>query len=425
MIDAEHAVLGALLLDQRTYWRVADLIGPEEFGKGPHRRLFDAIADLIREGSAVDAVTIGELHPDLEELAMHVGSVTVSTANARTYAEVVLRNATERKVISAGQRIAALRGPETLTEAQRLLATCMPKTSGVASTLRESLKGWFADVERRFDSPAMSGLPTGLGWLDTLLGGYQPGELIILAARPSVGKTAFALQSAVAAAEAKKPALIISAEMSTPQLTGRLASHLSGVSTTAFRQPQSIDEEGWAAVNTAMVRARDLPIWIDDQSVTVEAINARARQLDASHRLGLVVIDYLTHLKLPKADRPDLAIGEATRSFKRMAKELRVPVLLLAQLNRDGANARPTLNTLRGSGDIEQDADVVVFLHRPDEQRREGIEMIVAKHRNGECGETYLHADMQRMRFAESERPTMAEPQQKPKAKGFGREWVQ
>lgn len=419
MIDAESAVLGAVLLDSRTYWRVADLIGADDFSSGKHRRLWEVLSDLIREGSAADAVTVGEHSPSLADFALELAATQLSTAMARSYAETMARKATERRVIAAGQRIASLRGADSLEEAQRILAACAPKSAGQSVTLKKAMREWFTDLQRRFDAPEMTGVPTGLPWLDSMLGGYQRSDLIILAARPSVGKTALGVQSAVAVASAGTPVLFISAEMATGQLCGRIASHMSGVSTTAFRQPQDIDDEGWRKVNDAVARVPSMPLVIDDKAITVEAISAQARQLDATQRLGLIVVDYLTHLKLPKADRHDLSIGEATRALKRLGKDLNVPVLLLAQLNRDGANRRPTLSDLRGSGDIEQDADVVLFLHRPDEQQRDGIELIVAKHRNGECGDCFLHADMQRQRFTLGERPQI---EQAPRRYGFGRD---
>jgi replicative DNA helicase len=338
----------------------------------------------------------------------------------RAYAEIVAARAMERRVVAAGQRIAALRGKDALSEAQRILATCQPRSAGNLRGLRETMVEWFEGVRSRFDAGGMSGIPTSLQWLDDTLDGFQKSDLIILAARPSVGKTALAMQSAIAAAKAGIPTLVFSAEMSGTQICGRIVSHVAGVSGSALRRPkEQMNDESWARVSAAIGTVRNYPITMDDSSdITLESICARARQVDTQQRLGLIVIDYLQILRLPKADRNDLALGEMTRGLKGLAKSLDVPVLLLSQLNRDGVN-RPTMAELRGSGAIEQDADVVMFLHRPNDQDRSGIELIVAKQRNGEIADRWLHADMKVMRFDDAEHERPNPKSQEPAQTGF------
>jgi replicative DNA helicase len=424
MIDAEAAVLGSVLVDSSAYWRIADLLTEDEFANGQHRRLWALLTDMARAGDALDAITVGQRDPSLEQLAFDCASVPCSVHNARTYAEAIVRKSTERRVIAAGQRIAGLRGEDALPEAQRILASCSPRTAGTArhakDVLRESSKALVARYESQ---EALTGIPTSIPALDDLTSGWQRDDLAIIAARPSVGKTAFALQAAIHAALAGTPVAFFSAEMSARQLMDRAIAHVGRVSLKGIRSPKLIEAEGWDGITRASMELAKLPLWIDDSSpMTVDMIAARVRQLDAEHRIGLVVVDYLTHLKLPKADRRDLAVGEATRALKSLAKSMHVPVLLLSQLNRDAANGRPSLTALRDSGDIEQDADTVIFLHRPDENDRCYVELLLRKQRNGETGECYLHADMQHMRFTQTEERQRAEPARRSgfRAGGFG-----
>lgn len=411
MIDAEAAVLGAVLADSSAYWRVADLVTTEDFANGGHRRVWALIAEMVREGAAVDCITVAEREPGLERLVFDLAGGSASARNARAYAEVVAKRATERRVIAAGQRIAQLRGDETLSEAQRILASALPRGTTdvrhVRDVLAESSKALVARYESQDE---LTGLPTSIPWLDEITSGWQRSDLIVLAARPSVGKTALGLQSALHAAQAGKPVLFFSAEMKGRQLVDRALAHLSHVSLKAIRSPRLIEAEGWTGITRATETLQSLPLWIDDSpAMTHEHIAARARQVDSERRLSLIVVDYLTHLRMPKADRRDIAVGEVTRAIKALAKSLDVPVILVSQLNRDAANARPTLASLRDSGDIEQDADVVVFLHRPDEQQRDDLELIVSKQRNGECGHRWLRFDGSRMTFHESEGPAHVE----------------
>jgi replicative DNA helicase len=413
MIDAEANVLGAILCDSTAYYRVSDLLTADDFAHGGHRRMWALIGDMLRAGDAVDVVTVAERDPSIERLVFEVSQSPGSIANTRAYGEVVAKRALERRIIAAGVRISALRGDDVLSEAHRILSAASPQSSSSVRHVREVLAESSRELVRRYESQAqVTGLATSLPGLDELTGGLQPGDLIILAARPSVGKTALAMQIALHVAGMGTPAFVVSAEMAGRQLTDRMLAHLSHVSLKAIRAPHLIEDEGWTGITRGSKQLQDLPMWIDDSTgITGEAIAARARQLDAQKRLGLIVVDYLGLLRMPKAERRDIAVGEVVKTLKALAKSLNVPVVLLAQLNRDAAGARPTLNTLRESGDIEQDADVVTFLHRPDEAHREQIELILAKQRNGEVGSLWLKADMPRMRFTETEAPRVEQPQ--------------
>ena len=409
--DAESALLGAILLAPEAYWKVADIVVADDFASRDMRDLWTEAAKLIQHGDAADAVTIGEHLPKLAQLAVELASTTPSAANVRAYAELVAKRATERRVKSAGSRIAALVGDDMLGEAQRILGACVPRAMGtvrhVADFLRGSLQGI---IERSQSDGELTGLATGFEKLDELTGGWQPSDLIIVGARPSVGKTAFALQSALESAARKTPILFVSLEMSGIQLADRALSHVGHVNALHIRNPKQMEEHEWPKITQAKAELDEYTLRVDDSSgLTVEAICARARQMDSEERLGMLVIDYLTYIQPPKAETVAEGIQHITRMLKGLAKELKIPVMLLSQLNREGDD-EPTLKHLRSSGAIEQDADVVVFLHRPDKSNVQLIKAIVAKQRNGPLGEFFLSAQMEKMRFY----PCQYTPQDKP-----------
>lgn len=414
-IDAEASVLGACLVDAQAYWRVADMLGPDDFTTGEYRDLWETIARLSRENVAPDFVTVGDR---LSGLAMDLAGSTPGSANVQGYAKWVAAAATERRVQAAGQRIAKLRGEDVVGEAQRILATCQPRNSTAVRSIREFLRDTVATMQERCDATdALTGVETSLPWLDEMTSGWQRGDLIIVAARPSVGKTAFAIQSALHAASLGGPVFFASLEQSGSQITERAMAHLSGVSLQSIRQPKRIEEHEWPRITNAGADIDKLPIFIDETgALPFDSISARARQINASHRLSLIVIDYLQQIAPPRADKMADAIQVITRGLKALAKELAVPIILLSQLNREGAE-RPQLKHLRDSGAIEQDADVVIFLHRPEETNRELIELIIGKQRNGPIGHAFLHAAMDKMQFSETEE----RPVERVQTRGFGR----
>ncbi len=402
-IDSEAAVIGACLIDPQAYWRVADILGADDFASDANRALWGAICGLRKAGVDADYVTVGERLPELAGEALRLANATPGSSNVRGYAEWVLQAATERRVQSAGQRIAKLRGADSLAEAQRIMATCQPRAMSAVRPMRDFLRDSVAIMQQRCDAQELlTGVPTSLGWLDEQTSGWQKGDLIILAARPSVGKTALALQCAIHAAVMNYPVFFASLEQSGAQLAERATAHLGNVSLQHITQPKRIEEHEWVGIGDAQGVLSKIPMLIDETgALTVDAICARARQANADKRLGLIVIDYLTQITPPKADKMADAIQSITRSLKAMAKELAVPVMLLSQVNREGTE-RPVLKNLRDSGAIEQDADVVIFLHRPDESNRGLIELIVAKQRNGPVDSTWLHAAMDKMRFTQT-----------------------
>lgn len=405
-IDAESSVIGACLVDQQGYWKVADLLSADDFSTDIYRALWIAIAELRKAGKDADFVTVGEKNPELASDALRLANHAAGSAQVRGYAEWVLQAATERRVRLAGHRIAKLAGDDVLGEAQRILGTCAPRSSGAVRPVREYLRESVARMQERYDATEIyTGVPSGIPQLDEMTAGFQRGDLIVIAARPSVGKTALALQCALHAAGLKHPVLFMSLEMTGSQIADRAIAHLGRLDSVCIREPKRLDEAQWTKVSGAGATLAAMPFFIDDSSrPAIEALCARVRQCNAANRLGLVAIDYLGLMKLPKADKKTDAIGEITGQLKALAKELQVPILLLCQLNRGAAGIRPTLDSLRDSGDIEQDADIVIFLHRPNDADRSHIELIVSKQRNGPTGEFFLAAHMDKMRFDPSDR---------------------
>lgn len=405
--DAEAAVIGGCLLVSDAYWQIADLLTPEDFSRPEYGAMFAATGDLLRKGVAVDSVTFGEHCPKYAVAAVECAAATPGATNIRAYAEIVQRNAVTRRVRASGERIAKLSGADVMSEAQRILAACAPRMASAIKPAKDYLSQSVARMAERCDLDGdLTGVPTSIAWLDAMLSGWQRGDLIILAARPSVGKTALAVQAALHAALNGHPTLFLSLEMAGNQLTDRMLAHLARVDMQRIRQPKQVEEEQWTRIGEAGERIAKAPLLIDDTSgITVDAICARVRQANAMNRLGLVVIDYLTQIVPPKAQSVTEAVQIETRTLKALAKEVQVPILLLSQLNRQG-DSKPSLTALRDSGAIEQDADVVVFLHRPNDDQRHLIECIVGKQRNGPIGEGFLHFDGHTQTFsATEERP--------------------
>lgn len=424
-MNAEIAVLGACLCDAKAYWRVADVLVADDFANVHHRRLYTLIRDRANANEPFDAVTIGDIDEGLGRIALDLAVTEGWRVNTvRAYAEMVANNAIVRRIRAAGQQIAHLDGDDVLGQAQQLIGACLPRHTGQVKHIREYLRASVAELQRRVNSSeALTGLPTSIPALDDMLCGYQPGDLIVLAARPSVGKTAFTVQSIVNAARHGKRVLFFSLEMTGVKIADRIQAHVAQVNAAGMKRPALFDDADFGALFNAATEIAEIPLYIDETpGLPVEALNARARQAHATGGVDLIAIDYLTQMTPPSG--PKLNTADAlqiiTRSLKGLGKELNVPVILLSQLNRDGDGHRPTLKTLRDSGAIEQDADVVMFLHRPDPNRRNEIQLIVEKQRDGETGDIWLDANYRHQRFTEMEAPAQNEQQPARGFRGFG-----
>lgn len=411
MSAMEQAVIGACLNDESAYWKVADIISAADFEDTRNADLFAAIAETASGGHHLDAVSAGDQIPKLAGYAVEL-AMNCTNANVRFYAERVASESISRQVRQAGQRIARLDTGDALSEAARMIAAIAPHRGSDALPIRAYLKQAVQRMEeRRIEPGKIRGVMTGIPSLDRRLGGLEDGTLNILAARPSMGKTALAMQVAAHAAR-QGHVLVISLETTGEKLSERLMSHLSGVSFKQLRTPHTMPEELWTPIIDAGHKIEAMPMTIDESGAhTAQSICARAQQIHMQNRLRLVVIDHVGLIQLPnRANRAD-EIGEVTRQLKMLSKSINCPVLALVQLNRkveETADKRPLMSHLRDSGRIEEDADTVLMLYRPGyyfqgEEYQGTAELIARKVRDGETGTDYLKADLECMTFREFE----------------------
>ncbi|MEI6296146.1 MAG: replicative DNA helicase [bacterium] len=424
-IDAEKALLGGLLMKPQVIPDIADLIDHESFYSGKNSNVFKAVFDLYNKGEPIDIVSLSSRLKEknnLEQaggssyLAELVNSVPSST-NTEHYARIIQKKAILRKLIESGDHISEL-GFNEGKEIDEILDMAEKKVYGISgSFLRNkfvNIKQTLTEAWDRLDRLQKSdeeirGIPTGFNGLDTKLAGLQKSDLIILAARPSCGKTSLALDIArQAACKHNVPVGVFSLEMSSQQLVDRMLSAESGVDSWKLRTGKLSTDDEFIAIRDSMERLSKAPIFIDDESSNnIMRMRSVARKLKRESGLGLVVVDYL-QLMVPHKSSDSIVqqITEISRSLKIFAREMEVPVLALSQLNRDveKRGGEPRLSDLRDSGSIEQDADVVLFIHREDKidknsSRPNIAKIIIAKHRNGPTGETDLYFDQERVSF--------------------------
>ncbi|WP_300614973.1 replicative DNA helicase [Dokdonella sp.] len=418
-IEAEQAVLGGLMLAPESWDRIADRLTEDDFYRRDHRLIFRAIGDLSEKGMPYDAVTLGEWFQtqDLGDMVGGAGYVielansTPSAANITAYADIVREKSVLRQMIDAGTEIAGDAFRPEGRSSQELLENAEKKVFLIAEagargrkgfvSMRSAVKEAFQILHHRYENRgSVTGLPTGFIDLDQMTAGLQPSDLIIIAARPSMGKTAFSVNMAEnAAMRTKKAVAIFSMEMSASQLAFRLISSMGHINAQNLRTGDLAEEE-WPRVTNAITLLSDAKIFIDDTpALSPGELRSRSRRLKREHDLGLIVIDYLQLMQVPgtKENRAT-EISEISRSLKALAKELNVPVIALSQLNRSleqRADKRPMMSDLRESGAIEQDADVIMFIYRDEyynpESGEKGVaEIIIGKQRNGPTGSVKL-----------------------------------
>lgn len=418
-IEAEQAVLGGLMLAPDAFDRIAGTLNEHDFYRRDHVLIFRAIRELAERSRPYDAVTLGEWF-ESQGLAEHVAggaylvelaSTTPSAANITAYADIVRDKAILRQLIDAGTTIVndgfmpgGRDSDEILQSAeQAVFAISEARAEGRTDFLAigNAMAEAFDVLQKRFDSGGgVTGLSTGYVEFDEMTAGLQPTDLIILAARPAMGKTTFALNIAEAAAfigkPVAKPVAVFSMEMSSSQLALRLISSIGRINATRLRTGQ-LEDEDWSRVSAAIRRLKETKFFIDDTpALSPEALRAKARRLKREHGLGLIVVDYLQLMQVPgSSENRATEISEISRSLKALAKELNVPVLALSQLNRSletRTDKRPVMADLRESGAIEQDADMIVFIYRDDYYNRDAspdkglAEIIIGKQRNGPTG---------------------------------------
>jgi replicative DNA helicase len=417
-VEAEQAVLGGLMLDNSTWDTVADRLKAEDFYRRDHQLIFAAIAELAGRSEPSDAVTLAEFLERRSQGSETGGLVylatlardTPSAANIRAYADIVRERAQLRGLIRVGGEIAGSVFEndgrpvnELVDEAERRvfeIAEVSRKGSGFVA-LRDDLGSLVDRLDMLHSSAGkLTGISTGFDKLDEMTGGLQAGDLIVVAGRPSMGKTTFAINIAENAAFGMKVKVaIFSMEMSREQLAFRMISSLGRVDQSRLRRGPYQDDD-WKRITSALGQMRDAPIFIDDgAALSPTEVRARARRLKREHGLGLIVIDYLQLMQVTgNTENRATEISEISRSLKALAKELSVPVIALSQLNRSveqRPDKRPVMSDLRESGAIEQDADLIMMIYRdevynPDSTKKGTADIIIAKQRNGPVGDFLL-----------------------------------
>lgn len=423
-VEAEQSVLGGLLLENEAIDRIADLLGPADFYRHDHRLIFEHIARLIERNKPADIVTVAESLENSAELSgvggiAYLGALAQNTptaANIRRYAEIVHERAVMRKLVEVGSGIAESAYNPQGRDAQQLLDEAEAKIFQIAEGGRKTSQG-FLDMKtilpkvadridylyQRENQGGVTGVPTGFSDLDERTSGLQPGDLIIVAGRPSMGKTAFSLNIAEnVALDTKLPVAVFSMEMGATQLAARMIGSVGRLDQHRMRNG-NLEDEDWVRLTTALGKLNDAPVFIDEGAgLSSFEVRARARRLHRqTGKLGLIVVDYLqlmTGAAGRQSENRATEISEISRSLKALAKELDVPVIALSQLNRgleQRTDKRPVMSDLRESGAIEQDADLILFIYRdevynPDSQDKGTAEIIIAKQRNGPIGRVRL-----------------------------------
>jgi len=429
-LDAEQTILGALLIDPDALSTVLELIKPECFYVDQHRALFTLITTMSASGHHIDAITvldkavnahIFETSAEGRNYLANLAELVPTTANLSSYCKIVANKYYIRSLAETAQKILSdIQNGETNAQMlldgaeQQIFSIRQGRDISGLTPIREVVADTYTQIGRLAgpDREKYKGMETGFSYLDTLISGLNKSDLILIAARPAMGKTAFALNLAqnVAKTHPEEAVCIFSLEMPKAQLAARLLSTSAQVDSNKLRNGR-LNGDDWLRLAAGASYLSNMPIYIDDTaSITVPQIKAKLRRIK---NLGLVVIDYLGLIQSTlKTENKVQVIAEITRQLKIMAKELNVPVVLLSQLSRGPENRtdkRPLLSDLRDSGSIEQDADIVLFLYRDayynqDTKTPNVAECIVAKNRHGECGTANLIWDGQFTRFSSMEK---------------------
>lgn len=418
-IDAEQSVLGGLMLDNRAWDQVVDRLRGDDFYRNEHRLIFHVMSRLLSQSKPIDVLTVSDALRELHELEQVGGEVylfelannTPSAANISAYADIVRERSVLRQLISAAGDIAdnAFNSQgrsilELLDAAEQRVFSISEQGNRGSGPL--NIKDFLTKTMDRIDTlfhsgTSITGVPTGYHDFDEMTSGLQPSDLVIIAGRPSMGKTTFAMNIAEhVAIKSRSPVLIFSMEMPGEAIVMRLLSSLCRIDQLRIRTGKLADED-WPRISSTVSMLSDAPLFIDDTpGLSPAEMRARARRLAKEHgQLGMIMVDYLQLMQVPGHNENRTAeISEISRSLKGLAKELKVPVVALSQLNRgleQRADKRPIMSDLRESGAIEQDADVIAFIYR-DEVYNENspdkgtAEIIIAKQRNGPIGKLRL-----------------------------------
>ena len=436
-IEAEQSVLGSILIDRDAITRVAEFLQHHDFYRGNHKIIYRAALDLYERSEPADLVTLTDelqRHGRLDDVggAAYLSSLTVlvpTAVHVEHYGRIVERCAVLRRLIQASGQIAALAygsadAEEAADQAEAILFRfTQRRRSKEFLPLKAILDDYYNQIDSLYDNPGQTlGVPTGFRDLDDLIGGLQRSDLIIVAARPSMGKTTLALNIAqhAAAPPHNVPVAIFSLEMSADQLAQRLICTEGRIDSKRLRRGE-IDDEELQQIAKSIGRLSEMPIFTDDTAgMSIMELRTKARRLQAEHNIGLILVDYLQLMQGQGRymDNRVQEISEITRFLKSLARELNIPVVAMSQLSR-AVDQRPShipmLSDLRESGSIEQDADVVMFIYREDyydkdTPKKDLAEILVAKHRNGPTGKIQLRFFGQQTRFVDLETRHQAYP---------------
>lgn len=440
-IDAETAVLGSLMLDHNAVIKIADILKPESFYKTAHAGIYETMLEIFRKNVPLDILSVSAKLKE-KNLLNEIGGTAYltelinsvpSASNVLYYAEIVRNKEILRSLLEASSHLSELSYKED-GDIESIIDEAEQKIFGISKNaikqkfvkVKDALSEAWERIDLLHKNPEdLRGVPSGFKTLDNVLAGFQNSDLIILAARPSLGKTALALNIARnAAVERNIPVGIFSLEMPTQQIVDRLLAAESSLDLWKIRTGK-LEEKGgdFDELRNSLERLSNAPIFIDDEaSNTILQIRTMARRLQLEHNIGLLIIDYLQLIKPRNPNDSSVQqVTEISRSLKQLAKELNIPVIALSQLSRaveQRPNARPRLSDLRDSGSIEQDADVVMFIHREDRYkqqenhpRKNQADILIEKHRNGRIGKTTLYfypekqifLDMEKREFETSE----------------------
>lgn len=440
-VEAEQSILGSLMLDKDAIVKIADFLLPIDFYQDKHRTIFEAMLALYENREPIDVLSISNKLDETNKLEDIGGSsyiaslvnIVPSASHVIHYAKVVQKKAMLRRLISAADQIVEM-GYSGNEDVERILDEAEQRIFKVSQKylkqdfvpIKSILENAFNRIdELHRDDGSLRGVPSGFIDLDKVLAGFQKSDLVILAARPSIGKTTLALDIArQVGVQAKVPVGIFSLEMSSDQLIDRMLAAQAGIDLWRLRTGKlrsSGPENDFEKLNEAMGILSEAPIYIDDTaSANIMEMRTMARRLQTEHNLGLIIIDYLQLMEGRKmsGDNRVQEISEISRALKQLARELNIPIIALSQLSRQVESRSPQipkLSDLRESGSIEQDADVVMMLYRedrekPDTPNKQIVDVIVAKHRNGPLGKASLYFEEQSTTFKNLER--IHEPQE-------------
>lgn len=413
-LQAEEAVLGACLLSGNAIDATADVIGPEDYYLSSNGSLFRAVLELHAQGDPVDAVTLtAHVGKDRKQRVYELAAQATDSTRATHYARIVKACATRRALITVGaELIREGHGDGDVDKAEQLVYEIANK-AGTEFDLDPDARGYIGTLQRLRDNPGLLiGVPSGFQALDEITQGFVPGNLIVVGARPSMGKSALALCITANLLGRDEAVGLVTLEMSKPEIMQRLVSIGANLPGEKLRNPRKLSEDEWTRAKDAADRLASKPLYVREAGVlTPMEVRAQIRRLKAKvPNLALVIVDYLQLMTAPGKDGRTQEVSEISRALKATARDLDVPVMALSQLNRSleqRTDKRPILSDLRESGSIEQDADLVIFLYRDDYYnepemplRETWVEVNVAKHRNGPTDRVKLVFVKEQARFS-------------------------